>query len=166
MQLESYLEEIREHVAVAAEAAGAEAQTLADRLLAPLDAAVQLALQHALADAADEITTELAPTSVELRVRGRELAFVVTSPPPDPSVDEQSAPSDAAPDDDGGEMARINLRMPEQLKARVDQAADAQRLSTNAWLVRAAAAALERADPPIPHSHPTRGAQRYRGWAK
>ena len=62
--------------------------------------------------------------------------------------------------------ARINLRMPEQLKARVDQAADAQRLSTNAWLVRAATAALERADSPIPNSHPTRGAQRYRGWAK
>ena len=166
MQLESYLEEIREHVAVAAEAAGDEAQALAERLMAPLDAAVQLALQHALADAADEITTELAPAAVELRVRGRELAFVVTAPPTDQSVDEARAPSDAVPDDDGGEMARINVRMPEQLKARVEQAADAQRLSTNAWLVRAATAALERVDAPIHHSRPARGGQRYRGWAK
>ncbi len=166
MELEPYIEEIREHVAVAAAAAGDEARVLAERLLAPLDAALQLALQHALADAADEITTELAPASVELRVRGRELAFVVTSPPTDPSVDEARAPTDATPDDDGGEIARINVRMPEHLKARVEQAADAQRLSTNAWLVRAATAALERVDAPTQHSHASRGGQRYRGWAK
>jgi hypothetical protein len=166
MQLEPYLEEIREHVAVAAEAAGPEARVLAERLIAPLDAAVQLALQHALADAADEITTELAPAAVELRVRGRELAFVVTSLPTEPSVDESSAPSDAAPDDDSGEIARINVRMPEHLKARVEHAADAQRMSTNAWLVRAATAALERVDPPMHNSRAPRGGQRYRGWAK
>ena len=44
-------------------------------------------------------------------------------------------------------MARINMRMPDRLKARVDQAAAGEGLSVNAWLVRAAAAALERADP-------------------
>jgi hypothetical protein len=166
MQLEPYVEEIREHLAGAAEASGDDARALAERLMAPLDAAVQLALQHALADAADEITTELAPAAVELRVRGRELAFVVTPPPAEQSVDEAGTPPDATPDDDGGEIARINVRMPEQLKARVEQAADAQRLSTNAWLVRAATAALERVDAPTQHSRAPRGGQRYRGWAK
>ena len=45
-------------------------------------------------------------------------------------------------------MARVNLRMPDQLKARAEQAAANERLSLNAWLVKAVAAALERAEPP------------------
>jgi dsRNA-specific ribonuclease len=39
-------------------------------------------------------------------------------------------------------MTRINLRLPEQLKAGVEQAAGRERLSVNAWLVRAVAAAV------------------------
>ena len=41
-------------------------------------------------------------------------------------------------------MARINLRLPDQLKARVEQAAEREGLSVNAWLVRAASAAVDR----------------------
>ena len=44
-------------------------------------------------------------------------------------------------------MARINLRMPDHLKSRIDRAAAGQGLSVNAWLVRAAAAALEHTRP-------------------
>src|SRR4051794_833033 len=80
MELDPYVDEIREHVAAAAAAAGEHDRAVAERLLGPLDAAVRLAVQHALADAADQITVELAPASVELRVRGRELAFVVVAP--------------------------------------------------------------------------------------
>ena len=48
-------------------------------------------------------------------------------------------------------MARINLRLPEQLKAAAEQAAARERLSVNAWLVRAAAAAVDgRRDTPPP----------------
>ena len=43
-------------------------------------------------------------------------------------------------------MSRINLRMPDHLKARVEHAADSDGLSVNAWLVRAAAAGLDRTD--------------------
>ena len=50
-----------------------------------------------------------------------------------------------AGEDDERTMSRINLRLPERLKARVEQAAASEGLSVNAWLVRAAAAALERA---------------------
>jgi hypothetical protein len=169
VQLDAYLDEIREQFGAAADAGGEDARALADRLIAPLDSAVRLALQHALADAADEITIELAPGSVELRVRGRELGFVVTAPPVDATDDEPDAPPpDALPEDDG-EMARINVRMPDHLKARVERAARAQQVSVNAWLVRAATVAVERADGPSPHAEwqGRRGAQqRYRGWAK
>ena len=173
MELEPYIDEIRQHVAVAAEAGGDDARALAERLMAPLDAAVHLALQHALADAADQITVELAPGSVELRVRGRELAFVVTPVPVDAAPDARQGDDEPAtgaldgPPDDEGAMARINVRMPEHLKTRIEQAAAAQHLSVNAWLVRAAGAAVDRAEPaPSFERSTTRGPNRYRGWAR
>ena len=172
MELEPYVDEIERHVALAAEAGGAEARALADRLMAPLDATVRLALQHALADAADEITVDLAPGSVELRVRGRELAFVVTpapvdAPPDDAADDAESAVDALDSSRDDGATARINVRMPENLKTRVEQAAAAERMSVNAWLVRAAGAAVDRAEaPPSFERHSARGPNRYRGWAK
>jgi hypothetical protein len=171
MELDRYVEEIRQHYMAAADAGGESARALAERLVAPLDATVRLALQHALADAADEITVELAPGSVELRVRGRDLAFVVTPQPVTADGDQADAtpldePAPDESDDDGG-MARINVRMPERLKARVEHAAHAQDVSVNTWLVRAASAALGRAEAPTrSESTSARGATRYRGWAR
>jgi hypothetical protein len=64
-------------------------------------------------------------------------------------------------------MTRINLRMPERLKARVEQAAGADGVSVNSWLVRAATAGLERSTPD-PHrpSRAPQGGQRFQGWAR
>jgi hypothetical protein len=170
MDLGRYVENIHEQLAAAAEAGGEETRTLAERLVAPLDAALRLALQDALAAAAEEITTELAPGSVELRLRGRNPEFVVTPPP----AESAPQPEDAQPvwtappaeDDDGG-MTRINLRMPDRLKARVEQAAGSEGVSVNSWLVRAATAALERPapGPQRPPRAPQSG-QRYTGWAR
>ncbi|MBA3628582.1 MAG: toxin-antitoxin system HicB family antitoxin [Actinobacteria bacterium] len=64
-------------------------------------------------------------------------------------------------------MTRINLRMPDHLKARIEHAAANDGLSINSWLVRAAAAALERADLPRHRKRRAQqGAQRYTGWAR
>ena len=64
-------------------------------------------------------------------------------------------------------MTRINLRMPDRLKTRVDQAAGSEGVSVNSWLVRAATAALERPapDPRRPPRAPQSG-QRFTGWAR
>jgi len=170
MDLGPYVESIRRQLAVAAEAGGDDARALAERLVAPLDAAVRLALQDVLAVAVEEITVELAPGSVELRLRGRDPEFVVTPPPVDASVEDAGeapvAPS-ASVDGEEGAMARINLRMPEHLKSRIEVAAARDGLSVNAWLVRAAAAAVERAGPERrPERRTAQGAQRYTGWAR
>src|SRR5947209_14126340 len=87
MDLRLYVNNIHRQLMVAAEAGGDDARALAERLVAPLDAAIRLALQDVLAAAADEITVELAPGSVELRLRGRDPEFVVTAPPRDRSID-------------------------------------------------------------------------------
>jgi hypothetical protein len=166
MDLSQYVENLRHGLAVAADAGGDEARALAERLTAPLEPAVRLMLLDALSAAADEITRELAPGSVELRLRAGEPEFVVQPAPAD-------APDEPAPDaprpveGDEGATARINLRLPEQLKAGVEQAASRERLSVNAWLVRAAAAALA-SDAAGPRSRPRGGGigETYTGWVR
>ena len=171
MNLELYVDNLHRQLVVAAEAGGEEARALAERLVAPLEAAIRLTLQDALAAAAEEITTELAPGSVELRLRGRDPEFVVTPPPADPSAEDPAEGADdrtpAVPEGDEGTMSRINRRMRDHLKARVEQAAGSEGLSVNAWLVRAVAAALERTGPPRRRERrASQGAQRYTGWAR
>ena len=166
MDLTQYVENLRHELAVAAEAGGEDARALADRLTAPLDSAIRLMLLEALSAAADEITRELAPGSVELRLRSGEPDFVVTPAPADAPV--EPAPDEPAPaplEADEAATARINLRLPEQLKAGIEQAAGRERLSVNAWLVRVAAVALARDD----RRPPQRGGrigQGYTGWVR
>jgi hypothetical protein len=174
MDLSLYAENLRRELAVAAEAGGDEARALAERLTAPLESAIRLTLLDALSAAADEITRDLAPGSVELRLRSGEPEFVVTPAPADEPAEPHepaAAPREAPappPDADEGATARINLRLPEQLKAGIEQAAGRERMSVNAWLVRAAAAALAAGDAPGPRPRP-RGArvgQAYTGWVR
>ncbi len=73
----------------------------------------------------------------------------------------------AAFEGDEGATARINLRLPEHLKARVDQAAAGEGLSINTWLVRATSAALERSGSARRQDRrPATGSQRYTGWSR
>ena len=166
MDMTQYVEKLRRELAVAAEAGGEDARLLAERLTAPLESAVRLMLLEALSTAADEITRELAPGSVELRLRAGEPDFVVTPAPGDEMLERTpDTPAPARPEADEGATARINLRLPEQLKAGIEQAASRERLSVNAWLVRVAAAALAHDD----RRPPQRGGrigQAYTGWVR
>jgi hypothetical protein len=139
MDLQPYVDAVRHELTVAAAAGGSDARALADRLTAPLESSVRLALLEALSEAAEQITRELAPGSVDVRLRGRDPEFTVDGGPaelPDPPA---LAPGDA--EDDGGTW-RVTLRLPEQLRPRVDAAARNEGLSVNAWLVRAVTAKL------------------------
>ncbi|MEU8634168.1 hypothetical protein AB0C38_18480 [Amycolatopsis sp. NPDC048633] len=163
MDLTPFVNELRRELAVAAEAAGEEAVALAERLTAPLESAIRLTLLDALSAAADEITRDLAPGSVEVRLRRREAEFAVSLPTtPEPAPAE--APPPPAEADDGA-VARINLRLPEQLKQRVEEAAGRDRISINAWLVRAASGAL---GPGRSSSTQRRSAfgEKYTGWVQ
>jgi hypothetical protein len=138
MDLQPYVDGVRHELGVAAAAAGADAQALADRLTAPLDSAIRLALLEALSDAAEEITRELAPRSLDVRLRGRDPEFTVRA-----GVEEAPEPAAPGPEsaDDGGTW-RVTLRLPESLRSPVDAAARTEGLSVNSWLVRAVASAL------------------------
>lgn len=121
--------------------------------------ALRLALLEALSTAADEITRELAPGSVEVRLRGGEPEFVVVPPPAEPAE-----PAPEPPELDEAATARINLRLPERLKEGVEEAAARERLSINSWLVRAVASALAQNE--RPRSAKGRIGQSYTGWVR
>lgn len=171
MDLTPFVHNVRRELALAAEAGGEDARALAERLTAPLGSAIRLTLLDALSAAAEEITRDLAPGSVEVRLRSGEASFAVNVPEtdtedtsyaaaPEPEAEEPLAEDDSA-------QVRINLRLPENLKARVEEAAAEEGRSVNAWLVRAATAALRptvRQTPP-----PTTGSgrsykQHFTGW--
>jgi predicted transcriptional regulator len=140
MDLSPYVDDLQRQLVLAAENGAEETQVAASRLAAALEAATRVVLLDLLSAAAGEITRDLAPGSVDLRLRGREVELVVHAPAVEPDGDERTtAPLDL----DDVSTSRTTLRLPDALKARVDEAAAADGLSVNSWLVRAVAAALQ-----------------------
>ena len=171
MDLSPFVDSLRRDLLAAAEVAGEESKVAAERLVTALDAATRLALIDALSTAADEITAELAPGSVELRLRGREPQFVVSFPPPLEPPAPPPAPEPPGPDGDDGVQARISLRLPDTLKGRIEDMANTIGVSVNAWLVRAlndAVADVNRAayDVGTRHSTRARRGNSLSGWAR
>lgn len=169
MDLTPHIENLRREFARGAELGGDEARDLAERLSGQLESAIRLTLLDALSAAADEITRELAPGSAELRLRSGEPDFVVTPPPIDqPAEPASAAAAPPAAEADDGATARINLRLPEQLKASIEQAAGRERLSVNAWLVRVLASAVAHGDrdPSASRQRGSRVGQSYSGWVR
>ncbi|TFC04107.1 histidine kinase [Cryobacterium adonitolivorans] len=140
MELGPYVNDLQRQLVDAAENGAEDTRAVAERLAAGLDAAARLVLLDVLSAAVGEITRDLAPGSVDLRLRGREIEFVVTAPNSEPDSDERADTSVAL---DDASTSRTTLRLPDALKARVDEAAAADGLSVNSWLVRATAAALQ-----------------------
>ena len=130
-----YVESLRRDLLAAAEAGGDEARQVAERLSYALDASARLALMEAISQAAAEISTELPQGGVDVRLVGRELAFVVEAPtavvpaPPAPPVPPR--PEEV----EEGDLARITLRIPESIKAKAEEKAAANGQSLNTWLV-------------------------------
>lgn len=173
MDIDRYVGDLRSQLSAAAGAGGDDARALAERLSTALEPALRLVLLEALSDAASEITREIAPGSVDVRLRGREPELVVTRPlsmqgaevpatQEQPTAEPVADPAEAV---DDGNTTRTTLRLPEHLKVRVERAASEDGLSVNAWLVRAVVAALE------PRTRRTaqreaRGGDRFTGWVR
>lgn len=147
MQLSTYVDAVHDGVTSAASLADDHTRQIAGRLADAVDSSTRLALIRALSDAAAEISTELAPGSVQVRVTDGEPTFVVDQPRERAEATILTAP--AAPqgeaDDDQSEpegdadepTARISLRLPVSVKEKVDRAADEAGVSTNTWLTQA-----------------------------
>jgi hypothetical protein len=168
MDLSPYVDQLRRELVAAAEVGGEEARLLAERLTAPLEASLRLALLSALSTAAEEITGQLAPGAVDVRLRGGDIGFVVSAPPPIEEPPARAAADVPGPDAEDGGTARITLRLPEQLKGRIEEAAGREGFSVNTWLVRAVARGLEPGDTTgSPDRSRSRwSGQHYSGWVR
>jgi Arc-like DNA binding domain len=151
MDLSPYIESVRTGVTNASSLADERTQQVAERLATAVESSTRLALIQALSDAAGTISAELAPSSVELRMVGTDPEFVVTvetgeaeptllMPQPEVGGAEPTEPEAAESEEEP--VARITLRLPQSVKAKVDEMASSEGISTNAWLIRAVMDAL------------------------
>jgi hypothetical protein len=141
MDITPYVENLRRDLLAAAESAGEEARQTAERLGYALDPSARLALMEAISQAASEITAAMPSGSVDVRLDGRDLDFVVQAPQPSqmsapappvpPAPPAPPAPGEAV--EEG--MARITLRIPDSVRTKAEDAAAAAGQSLNTWLV-------------------------------
>jgi hypothetical protein len=132
MQIDGYVQALREDLARVA-AVGDEPTARAAELLAvALESSLGRRLQEALAEAALELTAQLESGRVEIRIAGGDPELVLVR-------DEEPSPEPA----DEAFTARITLRLPESLKVRIEAAASRDAVSVNTWLVQALQRATE-----------------------
>lgn len=141
MELSPYIESLKQSLQTAAAPAGKDVAEAAKLLSEALEPSARLSFLQAMADAAAEITAALEGASVEARLHGRGIEFIVNDL--EPSADADDAQSEPAASGEPGETARITLRLPEALKESVEQAASNAITSVNSWLVREISAAVD-----------------------
>jgi hypothetical protein len=139
MDITPYVDNLRRDLVAASEAGGDEVRQAAERLAMALDPSARLALMEAISHAAAEITAEMPAGSVDVRLNGRDLDFVVQGAVPLPPAPPAPPPPPTPPglddiEDEGG-LARITLRIPESVKTKAEDKAGRAGQSLNTWLV-------------------------------
>ena len=137
MQIDGYVQALREDLARVAAVGDESTARAADLLAVALESAVGRRLLEALGEAALELNSQLDRGRVEIRFAGSDPELVYVP-------DEEAAPAEPA---DEAFTARITLRLPESLKTRLDTAAALHGVSVNTWLVQVLARALEARTP-------------------
>lgn len=139
MQMAPHIEALQSDLAEIAALGDEATAQAAQRLSVALRSSVGLRILDALTEAALELSGQIPTGHVEVRLAGQDPTLVF--------VAEQEAATPATAEDD--QSARITLRLPESLKARVDDAAAREGVSVNTWLVRALSRAVSSPRPSI-----------------
>lgn len=154
MNLSKYIAALRNDIVAAASLGDDKAQQIAGVLATALEPSIKLALMSALSDLAAEISQELPDRTVEVRLDGGDIKVVTV-------LDSQAAPGATDPgaagfagtgdpfadfeqaiDDVTGNISRVTLRLVDHIKARAEEAANANGVSLNSWLGNAIRGAL------------------------
>lgn len=103
---------------------GPELETAVSRLIPTLAPVLRTRLLEALVEIADELKEHIPGAHLEARVQGDDIELVYIE---DGSVIREN-PADL--------NARITLRLPEDLKSRIESAATREGISLNSWLLK------------------------------
>lgn len=152
MDLSPHVLAIQADLAAAAALGGEDAAEAGRALAAAVESSLQLRLLDVLTEASLALNLQLDAGHVEVRLSGREPELVIVAEA------ETAGEVPAYPGDDTS--ARITLRLPEGMKARIEAAAAREGVSANAWIVRALARAFE------PGPGRARGGHRLQGFAQ
>lgn len=142
MQMGAYVRQVQSQLATAAALGDDATRGIAEALATAAEPAVRLALLAAVSATADEVTAALldfprAP-AVSVRLDGDDLLLDLHAT----ESETVTPPAAGAVTDDADNSARISLRLPDALKGQIEAAARADGVSVNAWILRAATAAL------------------------
>jgi hypothetical protein len=151
MQTAPYVQAIQADLAAAASLGDEATADAGRRLSLAVESSLHLRLLDLLTEVSLDLSAQLSSGRVEVRLAGREPQLVVVEDEP---ADTQTSTVDE------GETSRITLRLPEALKAQAEAAAAREGVSTNTWLVRAVARALE------PRTTRIRTGNRLQGYAQ
>ncbi|AYY11408.1 toxin-antitoxin system HicB family antitoxin [Actinobacteria bacterium YIM 96077] len=148
MDLTPYVSALRSSLTAAGQTASDDVREAADRLSYAVEPSLRLTMIEAFSDAASEITAQLEGVAVDVRMRGGNPEFVATDTRTEADLGPPEAPAPPTPPSPPGSesdesVSRISLRLPESLKARVEEAAAAEGMSVNAWMVRAIGQTLD-----------------------
>ena len=181
MDLTPYTQNLRDDLLTAASVGDDDTRRAAALLAGAIEPAARLAIMNALSDLAAEVTGELADTTVELRLDGRDVRVAVTHHArrqhrpagriPGRSLDEEGrrpttvdadggqTPEDLrrAMQDAGGELSRTTVRLFNELKSQAERAASEQGVSLNTYISRAVSDSVRSAVPSSKNAHRGRG---------
>ncbi len=163
MELSDYVGKLRRELMSITRFAGEDVSRAAELLTETLESSVRLTLLDVLSAAAADITARLGDTSVEVRLSDGEPTFVVLTAPADEGYEEPAQPAGADPE---AGTARLTLRLPDSLKARIEAAAARDGTSVNTWLVRMASQVVEKPGRPAQASGRWGPGQRITGYAR
>ena len=132
MRISSVVEDLASDLKALGELGDQAMAEAARRLAGAMQAPLTARLLDVLGKAAAELQASLGDRRVEVRLVGDEAQIVVEHRPPEPPpLEEELAVGE------GDAEARVTLRLPAQLKARVEAASARDGLSLNAYVVRA-----------------------------
>jgi hypothetical protein len=126
MQIEGYVQALRDDLARVAALGDESTARAAELLSVALESSLGRRLQEALGEAALELSSQLDSGRIEVRIAGGDPELVL--------VRDEDGTTAAEPADEAF-TARITLRLPESLKARLEAAANREGVSVNTWLV-------------------------------
>ena len=124
MDITPYVDRLRADLTAAAAAGGEPVRDAAERLSLALDPAMRLGLMEVLSEAAAEITSAMRTGSVETRLAGRDIEFVLdqsaTTAPP--TEDTATTETDEGEEDEmaahGGSLSERRKRQQARHRAR------------------------------------------------